>query len=68
MKKLNVIPLIATLCLLFSCIITFLDLCTIEIPLALSVCSILLVLAASVLSLIFLKQIKDKKQDRNNKK
>ncbi len=68
MKKLNVIPLIATLCLLFSCTITFLDLCIIEIPLALSVCSILLVLAASVLFLIFLKQIKDKKQDKNNKK
>ena len=66
MKKLNVIPLIATLCLLLSCIINLLDF-FIEIPLALSVCSILLVLAASVLSLIFLKQIKDKKQDRNNK-
>ena len=66
MKKVNVIPLIATLCLLLSCIINLLDL-FIEIPLALSVCSILLVLAASILCLIFLKQIKDKKQDKNNK-
>ena len=66
MKKLNVIPLIATLCLLFSCIINLLDL-FIEIPLALSVCAILLVLAASILFLIFVKQIKDEKQDKNNK-
>ena len=66
MKKVNVIPLIATLCLLLSCIINLLDL-FIEIPLALRVCSILLVLAAIVLFLIFLKQIKDKKQDKNNK-
>ena len=62
MKKLNVIPLIALLCLLFSCIIGIFDL-FIEIPLALRVCNILLVLAASILSLIFVK-----KQDKNNKK
>ena len=62
MKKLNVIPLIALLCLLFSCIIVIFDL-FIEIPLALRVCNILLVLAASILFLIFVK-----KQDKNNKK
>ena len=62
MKKLNVIPLIALLCLLFSCIIGIFDL-FIEIPLALRVCNILLVLAASILFLIFVK-----KQDKNNKK
>ena len=62
MKKLNVIPLIALLCLLFSCIIGIFDL-FIEIPLALRVCNILLVLAASILSFIFVK-----KQDKNNKK
>ena len=62
MKKLNVIPLIALLCLLFSCIIGGFDL-FIEIPLALRVCNILLVLAASILFLIFVK-----KQDKNNKK
>ncbi len=67
MKKLNVIPLIATLCLLFGCIIGFLNLC-IEIPLALYIFAVSLVLAASILFLIFLKQIKDKKQDKNNKK
>ena len=64
MKKFNVIPLIATLCLLFSCIIGLFNL-FIEIPLALEVCSLLLVLVASILLLIFLKQIKDKKQDNN---
>ena len=62
MKKLNVIPLIALLCLLFSCIIGIFDV-FIEIPLALRVCNILLVLVASILSLIFVK-----KQDKNNKK
>ena len=62
MKKLNVIALIALLCLLFSCIIGIFDL-FIEIPLALRVCNILLVLAASILFLIFVK-----KQDNNNKK
>jgi len=62
MKKLNVIPLIALLCLLFSCIIGVFDL-FIEIPLALRVCNILLVLAASILFLIFVM-----KQDKNNKK
>jgi hypothetical protein len=62
MKKLNVIPLIALLCLLFSCIIGIFDL-FIEIPLALRVFNILLVLAASILFLIFVK-----KQDKNNKK
>ena len=62
MKKLNVIPLIALLCSLFSCIIGIFDL-FIEIPLALRVCTILLVLAASILFLIFVK-----KQDKNNKK
>ena len=62
MKKVNVIPLIGTLCLLFSCIIGIFDL-FIEIPLALSVCNLLLVLAASILFLIFVK-----KQDKNNKK
>ena len=61
MKKLNVIPLIALLCLLFSCIIGSFDL-FIEIPLALRVCHILLLLAASILFLIV------KKQDKNNKK
>ena len=68
MKKVNVIPLIAILCLLLSNIINLLSLC-IKIPLALSVLSLLLALAAGILFLIFSKkQIKDKKQDKSNKK
>ena len=62
MKKVNIIPLVAFLCLVLSCIIGIFDL-FIEIPLALRVCNILLVLAASILFLIFVK-----KQDKNNKK
>ena len=61
MKKVNIIPLIAFLCLVVSCIIGFLNLC-IEIPLALGVCNLLLVLTASILLLIFvIKQKKSKK-------
>ena len=65
MKKVNVIPLIGTLCLLFSCIINLLDL-FIEIPLALSVCAILLVLAASILFFIFSKKQNKEKIVKNN--
>ena len=66
MKNVNVIQLIASLCLLFGSIINLLNIC-IEIPLALSVCSVPLLLASIILYLIFWKkQIKDKKQDKND--
>ena len=61
MKKVNIIPLVAFLCLVLSCIIGFFDLC-IELPLAFSVCNLLLVITACVLLLIFvIKQKKGKK-------
>ena len=61
MKKVNIIPLIAFLCLVVSCIIVPLDLC-IELPLAFSVCNLLLVITACILLLIsVIKQKKSKK-------
>ena len=61
MKKVNIIPLVAFLCLVLSCIIGLFDLC-IELPLAFSVCNLLLVIIACILLLIFvIKQKKGKK-------
>ena len=63
MKKVDVIQLIASLCLLFGSIINLLNIC-IEIPFALSICSVPFLLASIILYAIFWKkQIKDK----NNK-
>ena len=68
MEKVNVIQLIASLCLLCGSIINILNLC-IEIPLELSICSIPLLGASIILYSIFLKkQIKDKKQDKTRKR
>ena len=61
MKKVNIIPLIAVLCLVVSGIIVLFDLC-IELPLAFSVCNLLLVITACILLLIFvIKQKKSRK-------
>ena len=61
MKKVNIIPLVAFLCLVLSCIIGLFDLC-IELPLAFSVCNLLLVITACVLLLILvINQKKGKK-------
>lgn len=60
MKNLNIIQLIASLCLLLGSIINLLNLC-IDIPFALSVCSAPLLFAAIILYAISIKkQIKDK--------
>ena len=61
MKKVNIIQLVAFLCMVLSCIIGLFDLCF-ELPLAFSVCNLLLVITACVLLLIFvIKQKKGKK-------
>ena len=63
MKKVDVIQLIASLCLLFGSIIKLLNICM-EIPFALSICSVPFLLASIILyALSWKKQIKDK----NNK-
>ena len=64
MKNVNVIQLIATLCLVVGCIIYFFSF-FIKIPLELSVLAFLLVLAAGIL---FLISVKRQKHDKNSKK
>ncbi len=63
MKNVNILQLIASLCLLCGSIINLLDLC-VDIPFALKVCSVPLLLASIILYAIFWKkQIKDQKKD-----
>ena len=64
MKKVNVIQLIASLCLLFGSIINLLNTCM-EIPFALSICAGPLLLASIVLYAIFLKKQIKYKNDKN---
>lgn len=66
MKNVNVLILIASLCMLLGTIINLLELCM-EIPFALSVCSIPLLLASLILHGISLKKlIKNKNKDKND--
>ena len=68
MKKVNLLQLIASVCLLFGSIINLLNLC-IEIPLALSICSVPLLLVSIILYAIILKKhIKCKNISKNNTK
>ena len=66
MKKVNILQLIASICLLISSIINLLNL-LIEIPFALYFCTGPLLLISVILFIIvFVKQIKNKKQNKND--
>ena len=66
MKKVNILQLIASMCLLIGSIINLLNL-LIEIPFALYVCTGPLLLISVILFIIvFVKQIKNKKQNKND--
>ena len=66
MKKVNILQLIASVCLLIGSIINLLNL-LIEIPFAVYVCTGPLLLISVILFIIvFVKQIKNKKQNKND--
>ena len=66
MKKVNILQLIASICLLISSIINLLNL-LIEIPFTLHVCTGPLILISVILFIIvFVKQTKNKKQNKND--
>ena len=66
MKKVNILQLIASICLLIGSIINLLNL-LIEIPFALYVCTGPLLLISVILFIIvFVKQIQNKKQNKND--
>ena len=66
MKKINILQLIASICLLIGSIINLLNL-LIEIPFLLYVCTGPLLLISVILFIIvFVKQIKNKKQNKND--
>ena len=68
MKKINVLQLIASLCLLLWSIIKLLD-AIIEIPRALQFFALALALAAAVLySVVTIREIKAKKKSANDEK
>lgn len=66
MKKINVLHLIASLCLFFGSIINLLHTLT-DIPTALHFCSLPLNLAAIVLySIVLVKQMREKKKNKKD--
>ena len=66
MKKVNILQLVASICLLIGSIINLLNL-LIEIPFAVYVCTGPLLLISVILFIIvFVKQIKNKKQNKND--
>ena len=66
MKKVNVLQLIASICLLIGSIINLLNL-LIEIPFAIYVCTgPLLLISVILLVIVMMKQIKIRKQDKRD--
>ena len=66
MKKINIIQLVASLCLLLGSIINLLDIC-IDAPFTFSICSVPFLIASIILYCIYLKkQMKYKNQEENN--
>ena len=67
MKKVNILQLIASICLLIGSIINLLNL-LMEIPFALYVCTggPLLLISVILFIIVFVKQIKNKKQNKND--
>ena len=66
MKKVNVLQLIASICLLIGSIINLLNL-LIEIPFAIYVCTVPLLLISVILFVIvMMKRIKIRKQDKRD--
>ena len=66
MKKVNILQRIASICLLIGSIINLLNL-LIEIPFALYVCtSPLLLISVILFTIVLVKQIKNKKQNKND--
>ena len=66
MKKVNVLQLVASICLLIGSIINLLNL-LIEIPFAIYVCTVPLLLISVILFVIvMMKQIKIRKQDKRD--
>jgi hypothetical protein len=66
MKKVNILQLTASICLLIGSIINLLNL-LIEIPFALYVCTGPLFLISVILfTIVLVKQIKNKKQNKND--
>ena len=66
MKKVNILQLIASICLLIGNIINLLNL-LIEIPFALYVCTgPLLLISVILFTIVLVKQIKNKKQNKND--
>ena len=66
MKKVNILQRIASICLLVGSIINLLNL-LIEIPFALYVCTgPLLLISVILFTIVLVKQIKNKKQNKND--
>ena len=66
MKKVNVLQLIASICLLIGSIINLLNL-LIEIPFAIYVCTgPLLLISVILFVIVMMKQIKNRKQDKRD--
>ncbi len=66
MKKINIMELIASICLSLGTIINLLSL-LMEIPFVLDVCKVPLLLISAILFIIvWVKQIKNKKQNKND--
>ena len=66
MKKVNVLQLIASICLLIGSIINLLNL-LMEIPFAIYVCTgPLLLISVILFVIVMMKQIKNRKQDKRD--